>query len=81
MNRACDRGKGIICVGADHANRANDENQNHAQQYDILSDVLAAFVIPEVSGRGATFTFPFLAGVAITEVGDKLKIPWLGTCK
>src|SRR5262249_20795190 len=47
LNCAGDRGKGIICVGADHANRANDENQNHGQQYGLLGSVLAAIIIPE----------------------------------
>jgi hypothetical protein len=62
LNRACDAGEGIIRVGANQTNRANDENQNHRQHNGVLGDVLALFVVPELLGEVEHYT-PFLAGV------------------
>jgi hypothetical protein len=47
-----------MCVGADQANRANQEHQDQDQHNGIFGDALAAFVVPKVSGPNRSLLLP-----------------------
>lgn len=39
----------VVGVGADEADRANDDHENDGQHHGVLGDVLALFVSPELA--------------------------------